>query len=140
VNRRDDIVRIARSWIGTPFRHQGRTRFGIDCVGLLVAVADELGIAAVDVPGYNRRSHGKDFMRPFEEHCRPRTFGQMAPGDIVIFHDELFPCHTGIYSQLRGVAHVVHAVATLRQVFETPYAGEWAARARHVFAFPGTEL
>jgi cell wall-associated NlpC family hydrolase len=32
------IVSAARSWLGVPWRHQGRTRQGVDCAGLVVLV------------------------------------------------------------------------------------------------------
>ena len=36
VIKRREIVDAARNWVGVPYRHQGRTRNGIDCVGLLL--------------------------------------------------------------------------------------------------------
>lgn len=37
---REDIVKAARSLLGTRFRHQGRSpETGVDCVGFLVAIA-----------------------------------------------------------------------------------------------------
>jgi cell wall-associated NlpC family hydrolase len=45
MNTRDDIVRQARTWIGTPFHHQARLKSkGCDCLGLIVGVVDELGL------------------------------------------------------------------------------------------------
>jgi len=42
---RDQIVAVARSWIGTPFHHQARVKgVGADCVGLTIGVALELGL------------------------------------------------------------------------------------------------
>ena len=35
VIKRREIVAAARDWVGVPYRHQGRTRNGIDCIGLL---------------------------------------------------------------------------------------------------------
>lgn len=45
------VVAHARAWVGTPFRHLGRTRGGIDCLGLLLRVIEETGLVAnVKVP------------------------------------------------------------------------------------------
>ena len=36
----DDVVKEARTWIGTPFVHQGRTKgLACDCLGLMIGVA-----------------------------------------------------------------------------------------------------
>ncbi|MBL0320066.1 MAG: hypothetical protein IPP74_12385 [Alphaproteobacteria bacterium] len=39
------IISQARTWLGTPFHHQARLKGkGCDCLGLIVGVADELGL------------------------------------------------------------------------------------------------
>ena len=40
-----DVVRTARAFVGGPWRHQGRDAFGLDCAGLLLAVAHRLHLA-----------------------------------------------------------------------------------------------
>ena len=35
-----DVVRMARTWLGTPYHHQGRVKgAGVDCGGLVIGVA-----------------------------------------------------------------------------------------------------
>jgi cell wall-associated NlpC family hydrolase len=41
-------------YLGVPFQHMGRSEKGLDCVGLLVLVARELGIEVQDSPHYGR--------------------------------------------------------------------------------------
>lgn len=55
-----DIHLAARSWIGVPFTHQGRSRDGVDCVGLVICVARELGLVPMDADanGYRRAPDG----------------------------------------------------------------------------------
>jgi hypothetical protein len=57
---RSQIVAKAKSFIGTPWKHQGRTRRSVDCVGLVVAIADELGVLPPDleIPPYRRVPDG----------------------------------------------------------------------------------
>lgn len=45
---------IALRYEGSPFLHMGRTAKGMDCVGLLVLVARELGLEVTDSPYYGR--------------------------------------------------------------------------------------
>ena len=53
------IVASARAAIGTPFRHQGREAGrGLDCAGLLVHVAREIGAEPRDRGGYARMPTG----------------------------------------------------------------------------------
>jgi hypothetical protein len=52
---RAQVATQARAWIGTPFAHQHRARgVGVDCVGLVIGVARELGLvpSCFDVTGY----------------------------------------------------------------------------------------
>jgi cell wall-associated NlpC family hydrolase len=42
------IIAAARSWLGVPWRHQGRTRQGVDCAGLVVLVGRGLGLDDYD--------------------------------------------------------------------------------------------
>lgn len=52
------IVDEARSWVGTPFRHQARIKgLGVDCVGLLVGVGEVLGLEVYDQTGYGRQPY-----------------------------------------------------------------------------------
>ena len=56
-----DVHLAARSWVGVPFRHQGRSRDnGVDCVGLVICLARELGLVPLDadVNGYRRTPDG----------------------------------------------------------------------------------
>ena len=53
-NREDKIIRVARSWIGTPYRHQASViGQGCDCLGLLRGVwRDVVGAEPEGVPSY----------------------------------------------------------------------------------------
>lgn len=52
------ITETARSYVGVPFRHMGRSRSGIDCAGLVVCVCRDLGIQVVDLKRYGRQPLG----------------------------------------------------------------------------------
>lgn len=130
-------VEAARTWLGVPFRHQGRTRAGVDCVGLLVCVAREMGIRARDVTGYTREAKGMGFLEHFRGQMAEVPVISAQAGDVLIFVETVYPCHTGILSQRHGVAHLIHAHAPRRKVIEEPFAGEWRRKVRFAFRFPG---
>ncbi len=136
---RDDlaerIVTEARGWLGVRWRHQGRSRTGIDCVGLIVEVARALELSEYDSTAYGRRPEGQGFVHHFRDRMTAIAIPEARPGDVLLFADHAYPCHCGIRTDLRGAAHLLHAHALRRKVIEEPYAGEWAQKARFAFRF-----
>lgn len=112
----DQIVAHARSWKGTPWRHQGRNRAGIDCAGLLIVTAQHFNLPHADMKGYRR-----DPGRSFQDHIEDHTIYHPTPihGAIAIFSDSVQPCHTGIISVEDGRITVIHSEASpARRVHE----------------------
>lgn len=66
------IVAQARAWVGVPFAHQGRSRVGVDCAGLVIVVARELGLVLpeFDVCGYGPAPDGTSLRDECERHMR----------------------------------------------------------------------
>lgn len=131
----DLIVAEARTWLGVPWRHQGRTRAGIDCVGLLVCVARALGLSDYDRSGYGRHAQGQAFVHHFRAAMDPIAIAAAGPGDVLVFADRAYPCHCGVLTEKHGVPHLLHAHATRRKVIEEPYAGEGPAKVKFAFRF-----
>lgn len=134
---RDQVVVAARRWIGVPWRHQGRTRAGIDCIGLLVLVAADLGLSAYDSPGYGREPAGVFLAHLGAAGCQRLPAAAAGDGDIVLMHQSGHACHIGVLATMRGARSVIHATAEHRQVLEeivrpnAPTVG--------YFRFPGVE-
>jgi cell wall-associated NlpC family hydrolase len=84
VTARTQVVAAARGWLGTPWRHQGRSRHGVDCGGLLVQVARELGLADVDVTAYPMEADGASLRALCEAHMARIPLAEAAPGDAVL--------------------------------------------------------
>jgi cell wall-associated NlpC family hydrolase len=50
---RAEVVAEARSWLGTPFHHQGRVKgAGVDCAMLLAEIYERCGVVGHVDPGY----------------------------------------------------------------------------------------
>lgn len=131
---RAEIVAAARSFLGVPFRHQGRTRHGLDCIGLVVAVARDLGRYEGDVTGYQRRTSGNSFMAQMQaEGLRDVPWECRLPGDVVLMHDNHYPCHVAILSE---TDRIVHAFALRRQVVEEVLTEHWKRRLVGVYRLP----
>lgn len=133
---RAQVVAEARKWIGTPWRHQGRNVHGIDCVGLVVVVCKGLGISSYDDTGYGRDPDPHKFLPHFQKGGAVRIDPKiMQPGDLIIFRQSAFPCHSGIVSEKQGTLHVIHAHMLRRKVVEEPILPQAPVVA--VFKLPG---
>ena len=131
----DSIVAEARTWLGVPWRHQGRSRTGVDCAGLVVQVARALELADYDTTAYSRRPQGQGFVAHFQAQMDGLAIPQAQAGDVLIFADQAYPCHCGFLTEWRDRPHLLHAHATRRQVIEEPYTGEWPAKVKFAFRF-----
>lgn len=109
------VVRIAREWIGTPYRHRACIKgVGADCLGLIIGVWKELGCGPVDLPVYNPSWQVVDpaekLWAAAEGLLRPGR-RQLLPGDIALFRmrDGAAARHMGIISGTWRVPRVIHA-------------------------------
>ena len=129
---RDDIVATARTYLGTPYHHQGRVKgVGIDCIGLLVCVARELGIQVHDIEGYSRFPDGHTILEEL-----PKCLDAVetpVPGDILVFwfdRPEL-PGHAGIQTDVG----VIHTYTVSKKVVEHTLNKVWMRRICASFAY-----
>ena len=134
---RDEIVAEARKWKGTKWRHQGRNEYGVDCAGLIVRVAHDLGISTYDYTQYPRRSHGLEFLRHLEEHLVSKDVRDPQIGDVGVFADPRFPCHCGIITMRYGVLYLVHSHLARRKVVEEQLDPHWTPVMTNLFEYPG---
>jgi cell wall-associated NlpC family hydrolase len=113
------FIAAARTYIGVKWQHAGRTRAGVDCVGLLLCAAADSGLHHEAVPpNYARGSHGFDLF-PIKLGT-PIQLASIQDGDLLIFADGRYPCHMGVRSTKDGIPHVVHAPIVRRKVVEEP--------------------
>lgn len=116
-----DMVEEARKWVGTPWRHQGRTRVGVDCVGLLVVCARAIGLEVEDRTDYGQSPTNDSLLRHLSSYLTKAHNNQILPGRIGLFTENRFPCHVGIFSDVDGAPHLIHAFARRRMVVEEPF-------------------
>lgn len=130
---RDEVLAEARSWIGVPYLHQGRSRLGVDCVGLLIKVAHGLGMSDYDVAGY-ARVPSSDFLRAECERLMRRIpVSQRQPADVLLLRFKRDPQHLAVVTD-RGF---LHAYAGAGRVVETSMPPEWERRIVAAYALPG---
>jgi cell wall-associated NlpC family hydrolase len=101
------LVEQARTYLGTPWRHLGRSRDGIDCAGVVICAYADLGIVIPDIERYGREPHRDGLMAGaivglgdpvWKGRNCPRAV--LAIGDVVIMTSAAFgakePHHIGI--------------------------------------------
>lgn len=134
-----DIVAVARSWIGTPYRHQGRLKgVGCDCLGLLVGVWREVtGEAAGPLPPYTpdwaEASGRETFAEGLAQVLRPVAVEAAGAGDIVLFRwrAHLPAKHAGILVTPGRMVHAQERAA----VAEVPLSAWWRRRIAYGFSY-----
>lgn len=133
---RDEIARAAESYLGTPYRRKGRSRAGLDCVGLLVLVARDVGldVSFADIPDYPDQPDGR-LMPIFGQHLVRIGQQSRGVGSVVVFTRGPSPCHAAIITTTAG--QYVHAHNLRERVCRGSLRTIGAMRAVAFFDLPG---
>jgi len=132
----DDILTAARQCIGTPFRHQGRLiAFGLDCAGVAIHVAREIGAGAIDVSGYGRTPANGQLERSLDSQpCLERVYlDDRQAGDVLLMRFASEPQHLAICAG----ETIIHAYEAAGLCCEHRLSSLWAARIVRVYRFRG---
>lgn len=117
----DDLVRAARRYIGVPFRHQGRSVLGLDCIGLVVCAARDIGLTLRDRTDYPRDPNGE---LPAELAAQTEPADSVRPGDLALMAFAGQPTHVAI---LAGDT-LIHGYASVGRVVEHRIDARWRSR------------
>lgn len=142
---RHDIVACARQFLSVRFVHQGRSAEGLDCLGLLLAVADRAGLVfenlpamEIDVPRYGMRPDVALLKAKLDQFLLPIAEQELAPGDVVLLKVDGSPQHLGIISDypMAGEFGLIHAYAPVRKVVEHRYDTQWRRNTYACYRLP----
>lgn len=138
---RQQILDEARTWMDIPFRHQGRNRtHGIDCVGLVIKVAEKFDLLkGFDVSDYRREPDQYKFLDHFKEQMQIKPVADRKPGDVLLMRDRVFTCHSVFYDVVKDQERIIHAFATRRKVVEEELTDEWRRNITHCFEYRGVD-
>lgn len=134
----DEFVALVRSWMGVPFRHQGRSREGVDCAGLVICVVREAGLIPPDwdVNGYSHQPDGSMF----------KVCGDMLPeappqpGGVFVMRFAKEPQHMGFFAPYGdGRLSMIHALSDSGKVVEHRLDDIWKRRLVGTFRVPGVD-
>lgn len=122
---RADWLNALNSYKGVRFLHQGRSRAGVDCVGLLSCAAADLGYAnevQANLRDYQRYPDSTMFQRRIGDFLTQMPYNrlqpirkQLKPGDVMVFWVDRrgLPRHVAVYTGVNnsGFDMMLHAYA-----------------------------
>ncbi len=136
---REQIIEEARSFLGTPFHHQGRVKHhGVDCVGLIACIGKTLGLFDYDRTNYSWQPSGilldeleKAGFVKLPEEAEPEF------GDVGVFWltKRQVVQHIAIFTE-HGMLHTFQDVG---KVVEHVVDHTWRKRLAGVYRFPGVD-
>lgn len=133
-----EICTAARDWRGVKWRHQGRSREGIDCCGLVIVVAKELGYFDFDVTDYARVATDESMLRYCREHFAQIGQAELQPGDVVVMRFDPNRHMALIGDYPGGGLSLIHAYSLApRKVVEQRLDEAWRRKILGCFRFRG---
>lgn len=130
---RQEIIDTARTWLGTPFRHQGRNSSGLDCAGLVLVTAKAVNRCP---PEFDDRNYARlprpDRMKAVLDSNMDRISRADANnGDVVYMTNYLVPQHLAILTDIG----LIHAFEEIGKVVEHEFDELWSRDSRIVAVY-----
>lgn len=144
-NQRQAIIKEARRWIGTPFRHQASLRgIGCDCAGLIKGVGMARNLVSLDenewraVSSYGRQPRPDRMGAVLKRFLVQIEPGDALAGDIVWMEwRKGLPMHLALLSEFNSRPTIIHAFSDFSAVVEHGYNKEWSDKAMAWWRYPG---
>lgn len=107
-----NLIKEARTWIGTPYRYGGAERHGTDCSGFVMQVFKT--VTGVSLP----RNSAEQY-----EFCTNIRKEELLPGDLVFFSSGTSKVigHVGLYVGEGIMIHASSSKGVIESSIETPY-------------------
>lgn len=140
------LADAARGFIGVPFRHRGRSRIGVDCVGLALLAYKDCGIELPDYRLYGREPHRDGLVQRVTYALgdpvatAPVKRSLLQDGDVVLIRYEVQPHHAAVvglrsYGGAEALT-LIHAEGVHGAVLEQRLTDDVISRITHVFRKP----
>ncbi len=114
-------MEVARTWIGVPWREVGTRRDGVNCLGLLVGVARELGgldglvARAEPYANFVCSPERGGMLRRMKEYLEVVPRRDALPGDLLLFRIDGEPQHVTLLTMPGTVLHSSQQAKRVRE-------------------------
>lgn len=138
---RNQIIKEARSWLGTPYQHQAKVKgVGVDCAMLIAEIGNNLGLIDPDkkVPNYSKQWHLHNKEEKLKDILLDYGFleiplSEAKTGDVLGFKYGRVMSHLAIRSPRDKI---IQASMEHRKVTESTY-DDMKSHLITAFKFPG---
>lgn len=137
---RERVLVAARTFLGTPYRHQGsRKGVGCDCLGLVRGVWRDLygtepEEAGAYTPDWAERAEGEPLLEAARRHFDEIAVAEAQPGDLLVFRWRAGSAakHCGLLGREGRLIHAYEGAS----VVASPLGTAWTRRIAGAFRFP----
>jgi cell wall-associated NlpC family hydrolase len=129
------LAHTLAQWIGVPYLHQGRSRHGVDCVGLVFCALREAGALRDrdSIPSAYVPRVGSDLLlREIEATCTRANHAETGVLVLIQWPREKFPTHCGV---IVG-NDLIHCHARARAVVCHGYRRPWNSWTHSLWYLP----
>jgi len=133
------IIIRSRKWVDVPYRHKGRSRNGVDCLGLPICLYREQGYELRDGDGKNycpnwvEETNIDRYLFGLLEHCM--QVSDPRAGDIVALRMKgpALVSHIGVILELPEFIHAVGTENVSRVTISRLHTSYWSSRVAGFF-------
>ncbi len=118
------LVDAARVYLDVPFKHQGRSKNGLDCVGLIIVAAKDCGLEFPDCMVYSKSPQHGLLQQNIEKSGfleRLHNTVELKRNDILLFRFTEEPQHVALYCD----NSIIHSYSRIEKVVEHRFSGSW---------------
>lgn len=121
------LIAEARTYLGVPWKHQGRTKNGVDCVGFLILSFLHMRVHIDEIRGYGRKPNGKQLKDIMDSQPNLTCVNPpYSPGDVVLFRIRKDPQHVALLTGTKDKLYMIHSYnGGDRKVVEHNFADYW---------------